>query len=82
MKLAIIIDCIMLCETFLSDLNQTMFPLPGNHFVSNNTTWCKGGGIAMYIRELIQYKIRDDLTKNISYEFEYIFIEIDQNLHW
>jgi len=78
--ICIIIDFIMLCETFLSDLNQIMFPLPGNHFVSYNITWCKGG-FAMYIRESFQYKIRDDLTMNINNERESIFIEIDQSFH-
>jgi len=49
----------MLCETFFSDLNQNMFPLPGYQFVSNDITACKGGGVAMYIRQLFQYKILD-----------------------
>jgi len=76
----IIIDFIMLCDTFLSDLNQNMLP-PGNQFVSNNRTRCKGGGVAMYIRDLFQYKIRVDFAMNISNKFESIFTEIDQNLH-
>ena len=64
----IIIDCIMLCETFLSDLNENKFPPPGYQFVSNNRTWCKGGGVAVYTRESFQYKICGDLTMNINNE--------------
>ena len=48
--IGIIIDFIMLYETFLSDLNQNMFPLPGCQYVSNNRTGYKGGGVAMYTR--------------------------------
>ena len=46
----IVIDCIMLCETFLTDLNQNMFHLPGYQFVSNNRTGRKWGGVALYIK--------------------------------
>ena len=77
----ILIDFIMLCETFVFDLNQDMFPLPDYKIVCNNRKHGQRGGVAIYTRDIFQYKLRDDLTMNYNNEFETIFIEIDDNMH-
>ncbi len=45
------INFILLCETFLTDINCSMFPLPGYNFICRNRTRGRGGGVAMYISE-------------------------------
>jgi len=70
------IDFILICETFLTDLNCSMYYLPEYQFICNNRKRGRGGGVAMYITDEYQYKIREDLTINHDIEFETIFAEI------
>ena len=77
----LLIDFIMLCETFLFDLNQDMFPLPVYKIVCNNRKQGQRGGVAIYTRDIFQHKLHDDLTMNYNDVFESIFIEIDDNMH-
>ena len=58
-----------------------MFNLPGYQCVRNNRTGRKGGGVALYIKEHFQYKIREDIIGNINTEFESIYIEVDDNFN-
>ena len=75
------IHFLMLCETFLSDINMNMFPIPGYQFVCNNRKRGRGGGVALYIRDEFQFSVRNDLTVSYDREFESIFAEIDHNGH-
>ena len=68
----------MLCETFLTDVNCDMFPIPGYQFVCNNRQRGRGGGVALYISDDVQCSLRNDLTINLNNEFETIFVEIRQ----
>ena len=77
----ILIHFILLCETFLTDVNCTMFPIPGYTFVCNNRTRSKEGGVALYIHDSFHYNLRADLTINYDNEFESIFVEINHNNH-
>ena len=47
----ILIDFIMLYETFLIDLNQDMFPLPGHKIVCNNRKQGQRGGTCCNIHK-------------------------------
>lgn len=70
------INFVMLCETFLNDVNFDKFPIPGFQFVQTNRTNRKGGGVGIYIRDELQFIQRPDLALNIESEFESIFVEV------
>ena len=69
-------DFILLCETFLNDFNCDYFNIPGYNLVSKNRKSMNKGGVAIYIKHSINYKIRDDLSTFVEGEFESIFVEI------
>ena len=77
----IVINYILLCQTFLTDTNCAMFQLPGYHFVCNNRKSGRGGGVGIYVKDDLLFKIRKDLTVNYGQELESIFVEIDHNSH-
>ncbi len=66
----------MLCETWLSDVNKDLFILDGYSFVEKHRENAKGGGVAIYVKNNIQFKIRKDLSENKAGVFESIFIEL------
>ena len=70
------LDIIMLCETFLNDNNADLYHIPGYHFVYHNRKNMIKGGVAMYIRDTLNYKLRNDISIFIEGEFECIFVEI------
>ena len=70
------INFIMLCETFLTDINFNKYPIPGYQFIQTNRTNSRGGGVGIYIMDTLQFIERPDLSINILSEFESIFIEI------
>ena len=69
------LDFILLCETLLHDGNKHLFDLPGYNFVFRNRTNKSRGGVAIYIRKNIEYKLREDLDIFVEGEFESIFQE-------
>jgi hypothetical protein len=75
------IHFVMLCETFLTDVNCNMFPIPGYQFVCKNRGRGRGGGVALYIWEEFQFSIRDDLSFNFDLEFESVFVEVGYHTH-
>ena len=67
--------CIMLCETFLTDNNYVFYTIPGYKLVCRNRQTGSRGGVAIYIRDDLNYIIRDDISVNIDGKFESIFVE-------
>jgi len=67
--------CIMLCETFLTDSNYVFYTIPGYKLVCSNRQTGSRGGVAMYIRDDLNYIICDDISVNINGKFESIFVE-------
>ena len=65
----------LLCETFVHDGNSNLFELPGYNHVHKNRINRSRGGIAIYAKPEIEYKIRDDISIFDEGEFESIFIE-------
>ena len=65
----------MLCITFLTDNNYVFYTIPGYELVCRNRQTGSRGGVAMYIRDDLNYIIRDDISVNIDGKFESIFIE-------
>ncbi len=73
------LDFILLCETFLTEINVNMYQLPGYTFVYKNRNSTKGGGVEIYVKDTIKFKPRDDIAVFIEGEFESIFIEAELN---
>ena len=73
------IDYILLCETFLNDDSAHLFELPNYNLVYKNRTTKSKGGVAICIRDNIQYILREDHSNFVEGEFESIFIESSRN---
>ena len=69
-------DAILLCETFLSDKNHDLFNIPGYTFISRHRKHYRQGGVGIYIKNNINFVIRDDLSIFIEKCFETLFIEV------
>jgi len=68
-------DFIGISETFRTD--KINLNLPGYYnFISNTRDKCNRGGVGLYIKDSLQYTIRDDLSVFIPHIFESIFIEV------
>ena len=67
--------CIMLCETFLTDNNCVFDRITGYKLVCRNRQTGSRGGVAMYIRDDLNYIIRNNISVNIDGKFESIFVE-------
>ncbi len=72
-------DLILLCETWLNTKNDGLYNIDGYSFVNTHRTKQRGGGVAMYIRKNIAYKLRDDVSIFEEGTFESLFIEITLN---
>jgi hypothetical protein len=75
MDVHIHLDAILLCETFLNDQNAYLYAIPGYTFMYHNRQTMTKGGVAMYIRNTIKFKLREDLGCFYEGEFESICIE-------
>ncbi len=69
------LDFILLCETFLTDNIANKFNITGYDMVYKNRLTNRGG-VAIYINNKLNYKMRDDLAINKPGVFESIFIEV------
>jgi hypothetical protein len=74
-------DFILLCETFLSDNISHLYHIPGYKMVCNNRKKITKGGVAIYIKNHISFKVRDDISMFYEGEFETIFIETTASNH-
>ena len=63
-------------KSWLNDLNDPLIRIPG--YISEGT--CRknkrGGGVVLYVKEHLTYKVRNEITTNTS-EFESCFIEVE-----
>ncbi len=69
-------DLILLCETYLNDKNKHLYQLNGYQFISKARTNKACGGVAMYIKNDINFKIRNDISPHEEGILESIIIEI------
>ncbi len=67
---------VLLCETFLNDNNAPLYNIPGYSFCYRNRIGSTRGGVALYVRDDLKFKLRDDIAINVDGEFESIFVEI------
>ena len=73
-------DFILLCETFLTDINSKTFNIDGYKMVTNNRQYKKGGGVCILVKNDINFEMCDDLSYNLNDEFESIFIKVNCKL--
>ena len=76
-------DVITIEETWLSDLLLPLVALDEYIFVTKHKSRCKeGGGLGIYIKKTIDFIERHDLScpNDIEDIFDYLFIEVKQNL--
>ena len=69
----VVVHFVLLCETFLTYLNASMFPIPGYEFVHKSRNNLSKGGVAIYVLLGLNYMERPDLWVNIEGEFESIW---------
>lgn len=72
----VVIDAILLCETFLQESNCRLFQLKGYKFFELHRGSMKQGGVGIYISEDYQYKLRGDLSIFDQGQLESIFCEV------
>ena len=65
------VDFIMLCETFLTDLNQSLYTLPGYNMFCLNRSDMSKGGICLYASDNLEVKLRQDIGGNLQVEGEF-----------
>ncbi len=69
---------ICLTENFLKNHNRDIYNIPGySHLNAIRTK--KGGGVSLFVKNGITFKLRSDLTVN-NKEYQNLFIEIDKSL--
>ena len=60
----IIVDFILICETFMNNFNEKLCTLPGYNLVNNNRINGRGGGVCIYVRNGITYNVIESLKLN------------------
>ena len=73
------IDAMLLCETFLNDRNKDLCNIDGYTLMYKNRTNKSRGGVAIFIKNAIKFKERQDLSIFDEGKFESIFLEIYGN---
>ena len=58
-------DTVTLSKTWLRDKNHLLdyFKIPGYYFVHKNRQQKHGGGVAAYLKEELDFKVREDLKR-------------------
>ena len=67
---------IALSETWTNENNQSLFPIPGYKCLFKNRIGGRGGGVALYVFDFINFYKRADLNAYANVNFECVFIEL------
>ena len=72
-------DILSFCETWLSNDLEQIANFNGYNKIMKHKSTIKGGGLAIFIRETLKYKIRNDITVPTEFVdlFDGLFIQID-----
>ena len=68
---------ISVTETWLRDDDCALFDIEGYNMVEKHRRNLSGGGVAIYIKDSMEYAVRNDLI-TFNEHIESIFIEIDK----
>ena len=63
-------------KLFLGDKNHDLFNIPGYTSISRHRKHYRQGGVGIYIKNNINFVIRDDLSIFIEKSFETLFLEV------
>ena len=74
------VDIILLCETFINDINKSQCKLQGYQLIEEHRISKTKGGVAIYINDRLRYKERSDLKLFKEGFFESCFVEIKNNV--
>jgi len=69
------LDAILLCETFLNEMKEPSCQIDGFKLITNNRD-SRGGGLAILLRNEIEYTRLKEKEINVFREFESLIIEI------
>ena len=69
-------DVIGLTETWLNESNADVFQLDGYDFYHRNRVAKHGGGVAFFIKSIINYTIIEQLTVDVENVFECITVKL------
>lgn len=71
------LHAILISESFLKPvLPSSFYPLPGFHLIRNDREGKGGGGVAIYLRSHIPYKVISTSPSQYSGSVEYLFLEV------
>ena len=73
------LDFILLCETWLNDMNCNQFNIDGYTKIESHRKNHMGGGVAIYALDKYKFKIRNDLSIFEEGVLESLFIETNIN---
>ena len=71
------LDFVLICETFLNSTNHKLFEIDGYKMVDKHRTNSTRGGVALYVKNKYDFKIREDLSVFEENVFESVFVEIN-----
>ena len=72
----ITIHFILLCETFLTEDNKSLYNINNYHLECENRKFSTKGGVAVYYRDTFSCTRNDTISINIEREFQSLFLEI------
>ena len=73
----ILIDVILVCETFLTDTNKNLVDIASYTLEESHRKNRSGGGVAIYLSKTLKYKRRKDLEIFNEGQVESIFVELE-----
>jgi hypothetical protein len=68
---------ISLTETWLQEHNQDLYELEGYHHVHKIRQNKNGGGLSIFVKNNINFKIRNDLNHN-NHDHQFLWLELDR----
>jgi len=71
----ILFDFILLCETWLTEKNAEAYNLPGYKFIYKNRTKEQRGGVAIYVKDIYNFTLIEEVSFFDEGVYESIFIK-------
>jgi len=75
--LSLVFNIVAVTETWATDSTEQHLRIPNYKYCEKHRSSSRGGGVAIYIQEDINYVVRQDLDMYCCDEFEFICIQIE-----
>jgi len=79
------IDVLCFVETWLNNNTENLVQIPGyNHIAKHKINTSRGGGISIFMKSNLTYKVRNDIIFESSEDYDCLFIEVlneNGNMH-